>query len=92
MVKKLLFSSLILILLGGSIAVIGWIGFQEHFRLLARSFQNEAKDGERQVEEERQEELLRDHQTIETGKEAGLILNDIEGWLRGLESDGLPEE
>lgn len=76
----------------GSVAMIGWIGFQEHFRLLARSFQKEFSHQSQATDAENETKALADRTIIETPAEAGMLIDTIEGRLAGLEADGLPEE
>lgn len=80
------------ILLASGAGVIGWIGFQEHFRLLERSFENEQEEKTQAVEMRERAVQLQDHRTIETRAEVSILLDDIDHWLQDLESDGLPEE
>lgn len=90
--KKIALTTLTLLLLAGTVAIIGWIGFQEHFRLLARSFQKELMTQKEQMltQEEKQKEM--DHTVIETKGEAKILIDALESRLRSLESDNLPED
>lgn len=92
MLKKIFLIGLIAFLLAGSAATIGWIGFQEHFRLLAGSFRVDANEEAARAEAELRVQEFQDRTIIETPEEAQAVLNTVEGWLRGIESDGLPEE
>lgn len=90
--KKALLTIAIVLLFAGSAGMIGWIGFQERFRLLARSFQRELTGQDTSVDTEAQAKALADHTVIETSEEAGVLVDVLEDRLTGLESDGLPEE
>lgn len=82
----------IILLTGGSIGVIGWIGFQEHFRLLARSLQRENAQNQFQVKKDSHDQKMQDRSVIETKQEAKLFIGELQGGLTGLENDDLPEE
>lgn len=90
--KKVALTFLTVLLLASTVAMIGWIGFQEHFRLLARSFQKEltAQKDDALTQEAKQKEM--DHTVIETKGEAKILIDTLELRLRSLESDDLPED
>lgn len=90
--KKIILSIGIFLLLAGSIGVIGWIGFQEHFRLLARSFQKESTRFQLQSQQDAADQKFEDHSVIETKREAQVFVNDLLGRSTGLENDDLPEQ
>lgn len=80
------------LLIFGSVAVIGWIGFQEHIRSLARSFSREQVAQETVAEDEAKAKALADHSTVESREEATAIVDTLEQRLSSLENDDLPEE
>ncbi len=90
--KQIGLAVLITLMFVGSGAMIGWIGFQEHFRLLARSFQQEAAEVDEAQARAEEAQALQDHSVIETPSEAEQVLELLEGRLRALERDDLPEE
>lgn len=92
MVKKFFFVFGIFLLLGGSGLIVAWIGFQEHFRLLARSVQQADSMGGLEEEKVKAGQLFEDHSVIETKAEAQAFVSDLQGRLTGLENDDLPEE
>lgn len=81
-----------IVLGAGALAMIGWIGFQEHFRLLTRSFEKEQAVEAGSARAADVERKSQDHSVIETRAEAQAFLSDLRGGLTGLESDDLPEE
>lgn len=82
----------IVFLTGGSIGVVGWIGFQEHFRLLAHSLQKEDVQNQFQAKKDSNNQKMQDRSVIETKHEAKLFIGELQGGLTGLENDDLPEE
>lgn len=75
--------------LGGAVAVIGWIGFQEHFRLLTQSFRTREVS---QPAVETGAEPAQGSRVVETVAEATVLIEAIETQLSSLEEDGLPAE
>lgn len=91
-IKQISLAFLIVCMLVGSAAMIGWIGFQERFRILANSFREEAAEADTSRMRAEAEAQLEDHTEIETAAEAEQVLDLMENRLRDLERNDLPEE
>lgn len=89
--KKILLIAVIALLVLGSVAMIGWIGFQEKIRLAVRSFEKEQGE-EQEVVRTESDPSEKDHTVVETKKEAVDVVGHLEGIMRTLEEDNLPNE
>lgn len=89
--KKVSLGILIALFFLGSIAMIGWIGFQERLRLALQSFEQEEKKQEADLPQVTNQESA-DYSRIETKREAEEVVKRLEGFTRTLEEDNLPSE
>lgn len=89
--KKVSLGILIALFFLGSIAMIGWIGFQERLRLALQSFEQEEKKQEADLPQVTNQESV-DYSRIETKTEAEEVVKRLEGFTRTLEEDNLPSE
>ena len=89
--KQVSLGILIALFFLGSIAMIGWIGFQERLRLALQSFEQEEKKQEVNSSQVMDQENI-DYSRIETKKEAEEVVKRLEGFTRTLEEDNLPSE
>lgn len=91
--KKLSLGVLITLFFLGTLAMIGWIGFQERIRLAVQSLEQDGEETKTQTDErEEKDPKLEDHTQIETKEEAEKVIKRLEGFTRTLEEDNLPTE
>lgn len=91
--KKLSLGVLIALFFLGTLAMIGWIGFQERIRLAVQSLEQDGEEAKTQTDErEEKDPKLEDHTQIETKEEAEKVIKRLEGFTRTLEEDNLPTE
>ncbi len=91
--KKLSLGIMIALFFLGTLAMIGWIGFQERIRLAVQALEQDGEETKAQTDEMKEADpKSEDHTQIETKEEAEKVIKRLEGFTRTLEEDNLPTE
>lgn len=86
--KKIALTLSIAGMIVASIAVIGWITFQEKIRLAVQEY----KADQQSIQTLDKDPSASDHAVIETKEEAMTVVKQLEGLLRTLEENNIPTE